>query len=206
MNKLRKLSQLVFLCLFILLILKGKMQLWMVIFLTGVVGAIFLGRFFCGWICPIYTITGTVEKIYQKLGIKKRKTPAFLKKPIFRYLMLGVFLMLFLIMMKTGKKLPVLLALLGVATIITLFFPESLWHRYLCPYGVILTISGKKARRSFRVDEEKCINCGLCTKICPGEAVVEEEKSHQIDQRFCLECQQCISTCPQEAIAYDKKK
>lgn len=53
------------------------------------------------------------------------------------------------------------------------------------------------------IDEEKCINCGLCVERCPEDIIgwLEEKKTPKIyypDE--CWHCAVCVVDCPQNAI------
>jgi formate hydrogenlyase subunit 6/NADH:ubiquinone oxidoreductase subunit I len=54
-----------------------------------------------------------------------------------------------------------------------------------------------------RVDRERCVDCGICTSVCPSGALRSSAPSWQLqfDAQRCLVCEQCIPTCPFEAIA-----
>ena len=58
---------------------------------------------------------------------------------------------------------------------------------------------------NFKVDEEKCIHCGLCIKDCmPKVLTFNENKIPQvIDEREknCMKCQHCLCICPAGAIS-----
>jgi len=49
-------SRIAFLAIFILLISRGAMVLWLAIFGITIILALLLGRIFCGWICPMNTL------------------------------------------------------------------------------------------------------------------------------------------------------
>ena len=61
-NKLNIITQLIALILFIVLLITGRIQVWMGIFLVSAVLALFFGRIYCGWICPINTVMRLVYK------------------------------------------------------------------------------------------------------------------------------------------------
>jgi adenylylsulfate reductase subunit B len=53
------------------------------------------------------------------------------------------------------------------------------------------------------IDEKKCIGCGKCADICPGNLIFVENLKAQIhDVRDCWGCTACVKICPQNAICY----
>lgn len=46
---------------------------------------------------------------------------------------------------------------------------------------------------------EKCIECGLCAKICP-QKIINEGKPYTISKENCLHCGLCYENCPAKAI------
>lgn len=53
----------------------------------------------------------------------------------------------------------------------------------------------------YRIDEDKCKGCSLCSKKCPVEAISGKIKSpYIIDVQKCIRCGECISTCKFGAI------
>ncbi len=54
---------------------------------------------------------------------------------------------------------------------------------------------------SFKIDENKCIGCSLCSKKCPVNAISGVLKeSFEIDSKKCIRCSQCIDNCKFGAI------
>lgn len=201
----QRLVQIIFLLMFGFLIFSGKMQIWFGIFAVSVLLSIFFGRFYCGWLCPINSVMRVITWIKGKLHIKSFTPPSFFKKSFFRYLILAAFIISFVFVVYSGKKLPILPILFGAGVFLTFFFPESFWHKNLCPYGTILSISSKKSKFSVQIDSQKCINCGLCKKVCPAEAVQKPEK-HFIQKDSCLICLDCSRKCPVDAIDYNSER
>lgn len=195
-------SQGVFLALFVLLTLSGRAQAWMGVFALSILATLLLGRFYCGWICPIHTIMRSVAWSKRKLRIPNARIPAWVTKPWVRLLALGLFLAAFAFTMASGKRLPVLPALLALGVLLTLFFPEALWHRHLCPYGTILSLPARASRRAMVIHPERCNGCGLCHRVCPAEAVEKRERRYEILKSECLVCTACSEACKQDAIRY----
>ena len=194
--------QIAFLILFIFLVINGKVQIWMGLFLLGIVASLLLGRIYCGWACPINTVMIGVTWFKKKIRIKSFKIPQFFTKPWVRILALGLFFTAFIFIMKTGKKLPVLPVLFTLGILFTFFFPEKLWHRYLCPYGAIISFPAAKSRFKMSIDGDACNNCGVCLHVCPAKAVSKNDKHHTIIKNDCLICLECSKKCKQNAIDY----
>jgi ferredoxin len=53
------------------------------------------------------------------------------------------------------------------------------------------------------IDEDECVHCGLCTGVCPTEALTLHPETFKLifAQSRCIVCEQCIPTCPVQAIS-----
>jgi len=63
--------------------------------------------------------------------------------------------------------------------------------------------SVSQVSREIVIDEEKCVDCGLCTGVCPTEALTLDPESFRLKflRSRCVVCEQCIPTCPVVAIS-----
>jgi L-aspartate semialdehyde sulfurtransferase ferredoxin len=64
-------------------------------------------------------------------------------------------------------------------------------------------ISVSMASREIVIDEGTCVHCGLCTGVCPTQALTLDAESFKLTftRSRCVVCEQCIPTCPVQAIA-----
>ncbi len=53
------------------------------------------------------------------------------------------------------------------------------------------------------IDDESCVDCGLCTGVCPTQALILDRESFRLKFRRsqCIVCEQCVPTCPVGAIS-----
>jgi NADH-quinone oxidoreductase subunit F len=54
----------------------------------------------------------------------------------------------------------------------------------------------------YKVDQEKCIGCTACARICPVNCISGQAKQvHTIDTKACIRCGQCFTICKFDAIS-----
>ncbi len=71
-----------------------------------------------------------------------------------------------------------------------------------CPAGVC------KNLLHYTIVKEKCVGCGMCSKVCPADAISKtnyiapgrKNPAMQIDPVKCLKCGSCMDTCKLKAI------
>ena len=56
-----------------------------------------------------------------------------------------------------------------------------------------------------QVDQELCIQCGLCEDACPFDALSLEATSLEIDQDACMGCGLCVAACSQGALTLQRE-
>lgn len=81
-----------------------------------------------------------------------------------------------------------------------------------CPKDAISLVDGRA-----HIDQDKCVNCGLCQKECPYHAIIfqpvpceeacpvgairkDEDGVEQIDEEKCIHCGRCMVACPFGAV------
>ena len=70
----------------------------------------------------------------------------------------------------------------------------------ICPVGTFLSFFSRFSWFKMHINEEKCIQCGICTKNCKASCI--DGKNGFVDYSRCVTCGNCMAVCPKEAIEY----
>ena len=68
--------------------------------------------------------------------------------------------------------------------------------KYICPLGAIYSVFNPISVFRYRVDQEKCTNCGTCARVCKMQVDPVQNANHL----ECIRCGQCKKICPTGAI------
>jgi len=169
-----------------------------------------IGPFFCAWICP-------VGLLVQRLG-KKCERPSFaatatalglliLASYVLGYNAICIICPLgfITILMTTikGGFLSMELTLLVLSYILFLVVVSRYILSWcsICPLGLFFRILGEARRVVVTVDQDKCVKCGLCSKVCTFGLDPSAEVSGS-----CSLCLSCIEVCPRGALKISIKR
>jgi polyferredoxin len=181
--------------------------------------SILLRKSFCGWLCPVGTISEWLWKFGRKHLGRNWRLPNwadFALRPL-KYILLSLFgyavysmsvdeLRAFLYspygLVADVKMLNFFrfLGTTGAAVLIVLFLlsivVKNFWCRYLCPYGGLLGLTAFFSPVWIRRQPDKCIDCAKCAKACPAHLPVNTHI--QIRSAECMGCLECVAVCPAE--------
>ena len=156
----------------------------------------FLGRFWCGFICPM----GLANEMGNALRRTKRNYLA-------RYPFIPFVIIFFIIFWEqvsglffsTNTTLLFLSTFLLSAFLIGMILPRWGFCKYFCPVGTLLGVFSRLSVLGLRTNKDICKNCetkecirGGKTEPCPLFNNVPAIKSNQ----NCLLCTNCIKNCP----------
>ncbi len=57
----------------------------------------------------------------------------------------------------------------------------------------------KEYSNKIKIDQEKCIGCGICVNLCPMKNLSMDQKV-AVQNNQCTLCYRCVSNCPRQAI------
>lgn len=201
-NVARVISQIAFLIIFAILIIQARMNIWLILFGATLVGAVFLGRIYCGWICPINTVMRPINWLAKKIGYKRLGIPRVLNSRALPWIMLGLMIIVILISRLARMNVPILLLILGFGALVTLIFQPEVFHKYICPYGALQGLAAGISRKSYVVDKKNCNGCAICNSVCEAGAITIKNRKAGIHKGFCLQCGLCEQNCPRDIISY----
>jgi polyferredoxin len=189
----------------------------MFLLITFLAMAFLFRKAFCGWLCPIGTLSEYLWLAGRKIFGRNFQLPRWLDIPLrgLKYLLLGFFvwavssmsanaiaafmrspygiiadvkmLNFFRHIGQTG------LIVLGILVIVSVFV-QNFWCRCLCPYGALLGLASFVSPLRIRRHEAACIDCEKCAKACPAWLPVDRLVS--IKSAECTGCLECVAVCP----------
>lgn len=175
--------------------------------------ALFGGRLYCAWVCPVNAVTDAAAWLRRRLGLKSGRVP----DANTRYWVLAGSL---LVAAATSSLVweavnPVtivqrsLIFGLGgsLAMVIAIFAYDLLvasrgWCGHLCPMGAFYGLLGQKSLLRITADQRgACDDCMDCFTVCPEPQVIRPalkkagQDSPLILDRDCTNCGRCIDVC-----------
>ncbi|BDU51610.1 EFR1 family ferrodoxin [Haliovirga abyssi] len=88
---------------------------------------------------------------------------------------------------------------------------KSNWGRVPGVSDVVKYINNRQfiwnsIQKTVSINNDKCIKCGLCAKLCPTNSIRFNKGEYPIKVDGCESCMRCIAFCPQNAILLNKKE
>ena len=72
--------------------------------------------------------------------------------------------------------------------------------KYICPVTVFLKPMSYFSLVRIRCDENKCISCGKCKKVCPMDVEMTDNSRKRKNGTDCILCMECVKVCPKGAL------
>ena len=191
----------------------------MVILGFAVLLSLLFRKAFCGWICPVGTISEWLWKMGKKLFKKNYQLPRILDYVLrsLKYIILGLFLYVILSMSSeaiesflespyykmSDAKMLFFFTRMSLTTLMVLsclfigsLFIKNFWCRYLCPYGALLGLFSLISPTKIERNDQSCIDCKKCSRNCPYNLPVDIKQKMRSSE--CNGCMECVNSCPVE--------
>lgn len=91
--------------------------------------------------------------------------------------------------------------LLLIITVILSVLIYRPFCKYICPLGAVYSVFNPISVFHYRVDKEKCTNCGACAKVCK----MQVEPVKNVNHPECIRCGACKKVCPTKAISNETR-
>ena len=72
--------------------------------------------------------------------------------------------------------------------------------KYICPVTVFLKPMSYFSLVRIRCDENKCISCGKCKRVCPMDVEMTDNSRKRKNGTDCILCMECVKVCPKRAL------
>ncbi|MCC7154548.1 MAG: 4Fe-4S binding protein [Bryobacterales bacterium] len=191
----------------------------MVLFIAFLLSSFVFRKAFCGWLCPV----GTLSEYLWKFGRGTFRRVFFLPRWLdiglrsLKYVLMGLFAYAVASMppvaiseflespygLVADVKMLDFFRYMGVGAAITIgilaiasIFVQNFWCRYLCPYGALQGLAALLSPLRITRVPDACIDCAKCAKACPSRLPVDVLV--QIRSAECLGCMECVAVCPAE--------
>ena len=176
-----------------------------------------LRKSFCGWLCPVGTLSEYLWRVGRDTFKKNWRLPRILDISLrsLKYGLLGLFgyaivnmsvpairaflegpygLIADVKLLNFFRYLTVGGAITLAALVVLSVFVQNLWCRYLCPYGALVGLFALASPLRIRRNTTLCIDCGKCSRECPS--VLPVDRLVTIKSAECTACLQCVAACP----------
>ena len=167
-------------------------------------GPLLFGRGWCGYAC-------WTAMVLDFLPYKQPQKPRREKLGVLRYVMfvLSLSLVSGLFLMKVAHLEQImfwlflagnaLYYLAGIA-LAFVFKDNRAFCKYLCPITVFLKPMSYFSLLRVHCDEDKCVHCGKCLRVCPMNVEVNKESRKRKNGTECILCYECTKACPTKAL------
>jgi len=179
---------------------------YLLLFLVPTVAALFVGRLFCGYVCPFGALQELlhVRKLRRAIPARWMRFLRFVPYAILVYLVVRVVATGLLTWDGTtpfkafftfGGTTPLTLAISGLFAVASIFVFRP-FCRLFCPLGAWLSLVSRVSPFRVRV-APSCVGCGKCDDACAFGAA----EGGKVDAADCLLCGECIRACPIGALS-----
>lgn len=188
-----------------------------ILFVAFTLSSLLFRKSFCGWICPVGTVSEYLWKAGRRLFGRTFRIPRWIDLSLrsLKYLLLSFFV--YAVTMMSASAIADFVAspyglvvdvrmlnffrFIGVTTayvigglLLASILVQNFWCRYLCPYGALMGLISLFSPARITRNESACIDCAMCASACPS--ILPVDRLVQIRSAECMTCMECVAVCP----------
>ena len=183
----------------------GVFQAAVIHYLVAKVGGpLIFGRGWCGWAC-------WTAMVLDLLPYKTPKRPRVKKLGALRYVLFAISIVfvggLFLLHVENIETIMLISFIVGnvlyyaVGIVLALTLKDNrAFCKYLCPVTIFLKPASYFSMLRIKADKEKCIDCGICKKVCAMDVDMLDISRSRANGTECILCYECVKACPEKAL------
>ena len=162
----------------------------LLLFLLPIVFALLFGRVFCAGVCPLGALQELVNiknfRLSRSVSVTLSVIPwVYLAFTILYAATRSQFLICrldpFVGIFRLGGDLGMIT--FGAVLLLMSVFIGRPFCQFLCPYGALLSVFSSLSWKQLEITEKGCINCALCGKSCPVDAIRAPQVSKTKEER-----------------------
>lgn len=168
-----------------------------------ILGPLIFGRGWCGYACWTAMV---LDFLPYKEPKKPRKRIGFIRYITFTTSLIFVSI-LFLFHINNLEKIMFWAFLIGnilyyvIGIILSFLFKDNrAFCKYICPITVFLKPMSYFSLIRITCDEDKCISCGKCKRICQMDVDITDNSRRRKNGTECILCMECVKNCPKKAL------
>ena len=190
--------------LFLVLLVTQNIRFWLILLIAGFASSLLFGRIYCGWLCPVNTLSGLTDQLFKRLRINRPVGPKWLTGGVTGGIVFSIFLGLLILSLVLRIRPQLFLILTLVGFLVSAVFASAIWCNGLCPWGTILAKISRFSLLRLVLGKEQCVRCGKCASACPSKALTRTPGGQQLDFSQCRHCLRCLDKCGKNAIVIQK--
>ncbi len=189
--------------------LQAVVILWLGTYFVNFFENYLIGRLLCGWICPWGLLNRLGMIINHTLRRHKLRRQLLVLANLIFAITATLVVMNWMIDLTTFFKpahpyFGLVWAAFGILVLIAFAILHGMGFKFcetICPFGMYLTVVTQKNSLRVTFDASRaCVDCGLCTQVCPMDLSPREmDFKDSMNGGFgqCILCGDCIDVCIQ---------
>ncbi|MBN1342863.1 MAG: 4Fe-4S binding protein [Phycisphaerae bacterium] len=175
------------------------------------VSILLIRRAFCGYVCPIGTISEWIGAAGSRLGIGPARVPQPVERvlALLKYVVLGVILWVtwragelyfrgydpcYALISRHGEDITFWAYVISGAIVVVSLLVTVPFCRWFCPLAAVMNPLSRFGLARVKRDGQACVDCGKCAEACPMNIPVHE--LNEVTSARCTSCLNCVAACP----------